>query len=275
MRSPWIAAVAALALLAGCQQGNQQNTSAQHAAAPAIAPGTTINGSITLREPVPIAAGATLTVKLVDVAQPEVPIAEKSLPVTGEPPYTFALDFDPARIAPDRTYVVNAVLTDGDRHFVAALSTPVLTHTAGTSVQIVLNAEPTESEKLAEACSHIEKQIGGMKTVAGTYTTEESSVGWDAFAQSGSVRFVRVNTDFDKGGHSSANFAYDAGQPMCAKQPGGVRAKWVVGWNPAGEVVFRGSGGSEPDDATVSALRDAATKALQMAQEKVDASRRR
>jgi hypothetical protein len=48
-----------------------------------------------------------------------------------------------------------------------------------------------------------------------------------------------------------------------------------VGWNPAGEVVFRGSGGSEPDDATVSALRDAATKALQMAQEKVDASRRR
>jgi putative lipoprotein len=210
MRNHWIAAVAALALLGGCNSADQP-AAGQHAATPGVAAGTTITGKVTLREPLPIGAGAKLDVKLVDVAQPAIPVAEKVIDVSGAPPYAFSLDFDRAKVSAGRTYVVNALLIDGPRRFVPALNSPVLTHGAGTSVEIVLNTEATPAEKLAEECTKLENHIGGMKTVNGTYTTEDSSVGWDAFAQGGVVRYVRVNTEFDKGGSSSANYAYKDG----------------------------------------------------------------
>ena len=279
MRNHWIAAIAALALLGGCNsadQGAGQSGTPSQAPKPAIAPGSAITGTVTFHDQIPINPGAKLDVKLVDIAQPEIAIAEKTFDVGGAPPFTFTLDFDPTRISASRTYVINAILTDGPRRFVPALNSPVLTHGSGTTTQVVLNAEATPAEKLAEDCSHVEKQIGGMKKVAGTYTTDDSSVGWDAFAQGGTVRYVRVNTDFDKGGHTSVNYAFDNKQPMCIKQPGGIKAKWVVGWNGNGEIVFSNkSGGGELGDADISALKDAATKAFQMAQDKVDASKKR
>ena len=73
MRSQWIAVVAALVFLGGCDSANQNGASAPGKngapAAPAIAPGTTINGTVTLHDPIPVAQGAKLDVKLVDVAQ--------------------------------------------------------------------------------------------------------------------------------------------------------------------------------------------------------------
>lgn len=275
MRNHWIAAVAALALLGGCNSADQP-AAGQHAATPGVAAGTTITGKVTLREPMPIGAGAKLDVKLVDVTQPAIPVAEKTIDVSGAPPYTFSLDFDRAKVSAGRTYVINVLLIDGPRRFVPALNSPVLTHGAGTSVEIVLNTEATPAEKLAEECTKLENHIGGMRTVNGTYTTEDSSVGWDAFAQGGVVRYVRVNTEFDKGGSSSANYAYKDGKPMCAKQPGGLKAKWNVGWGEDGQVLFRQkAGGDELDDAAVDAFRDAAMKALAPAQAKVDAGRKK
>ena len=274
MRNHWIAAVAALALLGGCNSADQP-AAGKHAATPGVAAGTTITGKVTLRDPMPIGAGAQLDVKLVDVAQPTIPLAEKVIDVSGAPPYAFSLDFDRAKVSAGRTYVVNALLIDGPRRFVPALNSPVLTHGAGTSVEIVLNTEATPAEKLAEECTKLENHIGGMKTVKGTYTTEDSSVGWDAFAQGGVVRYVRVNTEFDKGGSSSANYAYKDGKPMCAKQPGGVRAKWNVGWGEDGQVLFSAKAGGELDDAAVEAFREAAMKALAPAQAKVDAGRKK
>lgn len=276
MRNYWIAAIAAVAVLGGCNSADQQ-TAAQQAAKPAIAPGTTITGTVSFQDQIPIAAGAKLDVKLVDANQPAIVIAEKVFDLGGEPPFRFALDFDAARISASPTYIVNAILTDGPRRFVPALSSPVLTHGSGTTVEVVLKAEATPAEKLADDCTSIEKHIGGMKQVDGTYTTEDSSVGWDAFAQTGTVRYVRVNTDYDKGGHSSVNYAYNDGKPMCAKQPGGVKAKWNAGWSDTGTVLFSAkSGGSgELADAEIQALKDGALKALQMAQAKVDASRKK
>jgi len=273
MRKPWIAALAVLALLAGCNSGNQQ---AQTTAAPAIAPGTSITGTVTLRDPIPIGAGATLDVKLVDVAQPQIAVAEKTIDISGAPPYTFSLDFDPAKITANRTYVINAVLTDGPRRFLPALNSPVLTHGSSTTTQVVLTAEPTPAEKLADECSQLEKRIGALRKVDGTYTTDDASIGWDAFAEKGRVRFVRVNTDFDKGGHSSVNYAFKDDKPMCAKEPGGVRSQWNAGWGDNGEVMFsHKAGGATLADSEVAALHDGAIKAFQMAQEKVDASRRK
>jgi putative lipoprotein len=277
MRNHWLAALVALAVLGGCNSADQGTPGrGDKPVAPAIAPGTTITGTVTFHDPVEVGAGSKLDVKLVDVAQPEIAIAEKSSDVSGAAPFNFSLDFDPARIAASRTYVINAVLTDGPRRFLPALNSPVLTHGAGTTTQVVLNPEPTPAEKLAEECSQLEKHIGAMKKVDGTYTTEDSSVGWDAFAESGHVRYVRVNTDLDKGGHNSVNYGYKDDKPMCAKQPGGVRAPWSVGWSDSGEVGFsRKPGGGELSEADAKALYDGATHAYQMAQERVDASRKK
>jgi putative lipoprotein len=276
MRNQWIAVVAALVILGGCDSANQGATDASGKngapVAPAIAPGTTINGTVTFHDQIPIAQGSKLDVRLVDIAQPEIAIAEKIFDVGGAPPFTFALDFDPSKISANRTYIINALLTDGPRRFVPALNSPVLTHGSSTTVQVVLNAEATPAEKLKEEFSKLQSHIGGMKKVADTYTTEESSVGWDAFAETGVVRFVRVNTEFDKGGRSSVTYAFKDGKPMVVKQRGGA----TVGWGDNGDLLWNEkSGGGELGEADIKSLHDAALKALQMAQEKVDAGKKK
>lgn len=275
MRNYWIAAIAALAVLGGCNSANN-DTAKQQPAKPAIAPGNTITGKVTFHNDIPIAPGSKLDVKMVDANQPDIVIAEKVFDVGGTPPFSFSLDFDPSRISPQPTYIVNAILTDGPRRFLPALSSPVLTHGNGTTVEVVLKAEATPAEKLADECTSVEKHIGGLKVVDGTYTTEDASIGWDAFAKNGVVRYVRVNTIFDKGGKNSVNYAFNEGKPMCVKQPGGVKAKWNVGWDAAGQVVFSAkAGGGELTDAEIQALKDGAMKALQMAQARVDATRKK
>lgn len=275
-RNLWIAAIAALVFLGGCSPAdNNGGAPAGKAAAPAIAPGTTITGTVTLHDPMTIGAGAKLNVRLVDVAQPEIAIADHTFDVSGAAPFNFSLDFDPSKISASRTYVVNVELDDGPRHFVPALNSPVLTHGNGIATQVVLNAEATPAEKLKEEYSKLKAHIGGMKKVAGTYTTDTASIGWDAFAESGVVRFVRVNTvgDEDKGGGRSAvKYAFKDGKPMVVEQTGGA----TVGWGDKGDVLWNDkAGGGHASDADIASLRDAALKALQMAQDKVDAGKKK
>lgn len=270
MRNQWIAVLATAAFLAGCNSADQAGSGKN--AAPAIAPGSTINGTVTFHDQIPIGAGAKLDVKLVDIATPEVAIAEKTFDVGGAPPFNFALEFDPGKIGVTRTYVVNALLIDGPRHFVPALNSPVLTHGTGTTVQVVLNAEATPAEKLKEEFTKLQAHIGGMKKVAGTYTTDTASIGWDAFAESSGVRFVRINTDMDAGGRSSVKYAFNNGKPMVVKQQNGA----TVGWGDKGEVLWNEKpGGGSLGEAEIKSMRDAAMNALQMAQDKVDAGKKK
>lgn len=270
MRNQWVAALAVLAFLGGCSP-DQGGSNVGKPAAPAVAAGTTINGTVTFHDQIPIGAGAKLDVKLVDIAQPGVPVAEKIFEVGGAPPFTFALDFDPAKINPGRTYVVNASLTDGKRHFVPALDSPVLTRGTGTTAQVVLNAEATPAEDMKEEYTKLKDHIGGMRTVAGTYTTDAASIGWDAFADPSGVRFVRLNTVLDAGGRNSVQYAYKDGKPFVVKQGGAM-----VGWDAAGAVVLNEKqGGGTVAEGDIKAMRDAATSALQMAQEKVDAGKKK
>ncbi len=276
MRNLWIVAIAALVFLGGCSSAdNNGGAPSGKTAAPAIAPGTAITGTVTLHDPIAIGAGSKLNVRLVDIAQPEIAIAERTFDVSGAAPFSFSLDFDPSKISASRTYVVNAQLDDGPRHFVPALNSPVLTHGNSTATQVVLNAEATPEEKLKEDFNKLQAHIGGMKKVAGTYTTDTASIGWDAFAESGVVRFVRVNTvgDDDKGGGRSAvKYAFKDGKPMVVKQTGGA----TVGWGDKGDVLWNEkAGGGQVGDADIASLRDAAMKALQMAQEKVDAGKKK
>jgi putative lipoprotein len=284
MRKLSIAAFIALGLLAGCNNaGNQapttaggQTTAKNPAAAAAAAANTpipsTVSGSVTLKDPIQISQGAKLDVKLVDVATPDAPIAEKNLDVSGNPPFQFSLDIDPARIDRSRTYTVNAVLTDGERRFLPALTAPVLTGGSPATAQITLSPEPTAGEKLKDDYAKLQGRIGGMKAVTGTYTTDDSSIGWDAFAEHGKVVFVRVNTEYDKGGRTSVKYAFKDDKPMFAKQTGGA----TVGWDDTGTaIVNEKQGGGSLNDKELGPLHDAATKAFQMAQEKVDASKKK
>ncbi|HET7923290.1 MAG TPA: YbaY family lipoprotein, partial [Rhodanobacteraceae bacterium] len=157
MRKLSIAAFIALGLLAGCNNaGNQNPTAGGQTPANGTTPAaeapipSTVSGSVTLKDPAEIGQGAKLDVKLVDVATPDSPIAEKSLDVSGNPPFNFSLDIDPAKIDRHRTYTVNAVLTDGERRFLPALTAPVLTGGSPATAQITLSPEPTAGEKLKD-----------------------------------------------------------------------------------------------------------------------------
>jgi putative lipoprotein len=281
MRNLTLAALAALALavLTGCNPANQNEGSAQNGAsgtpgkADANAPiPSTVSGTVTLRDPVTIGEGARLDVKLVDVAEPGVPIAEKTFDVSGAPPFNFSLDLDPSRIDRKRAYTVNAVLTDGERRYLAGLTSPVLTGGSPSTVQILLTPEPTASEKLKDEYSKLQSRIGGMKKVAGTYTTDDASIGWDAFADHGHVVFARVNTEYDKGGRTAVKYAFRDDKPKYVKQQGGA----TIGWGDNGDVVVNEkAGGGEVDEKEIESIRDAATKAFQMAQERVDAQKKK
>lgn len=282
MRKWILPAVASLALLAGCQPGDEAPQAPGSAAnggptAPSTAIADTIHGTVKIGDAMAVNPGARLDVELVDVAQPEIVIASQGFDVGATPPpFTFDLPLDPSRIDASRTYVLNVVLTDGDRKFLSPLSTPVLTGGAGANPQIVLNPEPTPSEKMKAGFQSLQAQIGGMKKVDGTYTTDDASVGWDAFSRNGDVVFVRVNTDFDAGGSRAVKFAYRAdGDPMAlVMQEGGVTSR--VGWDEGGAVVLNEkSGGGTLTDEEIAALRADAEAAHARAQERVDATRNR
>ena len=279
MRKLSIAAFIALGLLAGCNNaGNQSPTAGGRTSANGNAPAaeapipSSVTGSVTLKDPAEIGQGAKLDIKLVDVSTPEIPIAEKSMDVSGNPPFNFSLDIDPSKIDRHRTYTVNAVLTDGERRFLPALTAPVLTGGSPGTAQITLSPEPTAGEKLKEEFAKLQRSIGGMKAVNGTYTTDDASIGWDAFAEHGKVVFVRVNTEYDKGGRTSVKYAFKDDKPMFAKQQGGA----TVGWDDSGSVIVNEKqGGGSLGDKELAPIHDAATKALEMAQEKVDASKKK
>ncbi len=274
MRMHWLVALAALAMLGGCESANQSAPApGQKAVAPAIAPGTTITASVVLHDPMTIGAGAKLSTRLIDSAQPDLPLAEKTFDVSGNPPFNFTLDFDRARISAARSYEVKAVLVDGERRFQAGLATPVLTHGAGTTVQIMLTAEATPAEALKAEFGKLQGRIGGMKKIAGAYTTDTASIAWDAFAEANQVRYVRVNTELDAGGRSAVHYAFHKdGKPMYVQEKGGAS----VGWGEDGKLLVNlKRGGGELSQSEVDSLRDAATKAQHMAQEKYDASRKK
>lgn len=276
MRKQWLAAIAVLAILGGCDSAsNPGNGSGKNGepAAPAIAEGTTLNGTVTFQDQIPVAEGSKLDAKLVDAAQPDVALAQKTFDVGGTPPFKFALDFDRSKIAPDRYYIVRTVLTDGPRRFLPALNSPVLTHGSGIDVQVVMKAEATPAELIKEDYKKLQTRIGAMKKVNGVYTTDNASIAWDAFSEGGKVRFVRLTSLADAGGKTSYKYAYTKdGKVMYALQTGGA----TIGWNDKGEaLVNEKPGGAKSSDDEIKSMADAAQKAFESAQAKVDAAKRK
>ncbi len=272
-------ALAALVVLGGCNNASNQQatapagngaTPAQQANAPI---GNTVTGKVSLRDPLPIGESARLEVKLVDVTMPDIVIAESNAPVTGQPPYAFTLTFDAAKIDRTRTYVVNALLFDGDRRFVPALQFPVLTGGAPSNADIVLTAEATPGEKLNDEFGKLKSQIGGMKRIQDSFLDGDLSVAWDGFYETGGkVRFMRVNTEKGEGDtavRGNVEYAFLDDKPMVVSKKSGNGAT-RVGWDAQGNVVLnKAAGGGEVAEADIKTFQADAVKALAMGQAKV------
>ena len=274
-------ALTALAVLGGCNSSNQgaaastangngAGSTTQQQANTAIP--NQISGSITLREPAAIEPGSKLKIQLVDVAQQDLVLAETSEDVSTQPPYQFTLSVDPSRIDPTRVYVVNVTLVDGERHYVQALQSPVLTGGAGATIDVVLNGEATPGEELKEAFSKLKSHIGGMKRIQDAFLDGDLSVAWDGFYEAGNkLRFMRVNSELGDGDtavRSNIEYAFLEGKPMAILKKGSVTTR--VGWDKDGHVILNEkSGGSTITDEEAKSFYDGAVKAFAMGEKKL------
>jgi uncharacterized lipoprotein YbaY len=137
-------ALLALALLSGC------NSSAppppQAAPAPKVA--NSVSGKVMLREPRELSAQTRLELRVTDVAQPGLILAQTTVTPANQPPISFNLPIDTSKVDPRRTYAVEAMLIDGERRYLPVLQYPVLTHNAAAQVEIVVAPEATPAEKM-------------------------------------------------------------------------------------------------------------------------------
>lgn len=227
--------VTALAL-AGCNGSGSSPQGADGGTPAAPVQANKVSGTIALRDAGQLSPDAKLDIKLVDVSsEGGTPLATKTVaPV--QLPQSFELEFNPADINPADLYVVQAQLTDGDRHYAMVLQAPVLTKGASNQVSIQLAAEQTPAEKELDAFKAAQKQIGGMKITQGSKLESDVSRAWQVFRSGGAVQFIRAQADYGDKGFTSTDFAYKDGKPWVVVQqkksskdakPGTIeRASW-------------------------------------------------
>ncbi len=110
-------------------------------------PGTTVTGSVGMRERLALRPGFELIVKLLDVSRADAPavvLAEQVISLgTRQLPVPFALAYDPARIEPSHSYMVQArVEFHGQLAFITDQQYPVITRGAPSHVDVVVKRVP-------------------------------------------------------------------------------------------------------------------------------------
>ena len=273
MTKYFVLAIAALALLGGCDKfgGGAADKDAANKA-PEVVKANAITGSVSMRDQIVVAEGSRLEIKLVDLSQEEIPVAETVQTVTGQPPYAYSLDISKVTVVPTHTYEMRVLLIDGDRRFIPALISQVLTKGGGATADIMVKAEPTPSELTKGEIDKLQKQSGGMKTMKDSFLTDKESVAWDGFYKEKQVRFVRVTTiteGKEPGNTSRSNvkYAYKDNKPL-----GVIAGSTTYGWNENGELMVNiKSDGSEGDAEAATAYYAQAERTLTMAQNKMPA----
>jgi putative lipoprotein len=280
MRMSTLFALTLVVLLAGCNS----STAPPPQAAPAKPIADHVNGRVMLREPRELSPQAKLELKVADVAQPDVVLAQTTVSPANQPPITFNLPIDTSKVDAKRTYAVEATLTDGDRRYLPVLQYPVLTHNAPSTVEIVVAPEPTPAEKMYEDFKKTLGQIGGMKSINGSALNDNASVAWDAFVQGTNagpkVRVVREITDLDGDkGRITYKMAYQNDKPWVAikeESPAGSNHPFAttrVGWDDNGQLVLKehsaGGQNTEVSGDDAKAIYEHARQALATAQTKV------
>ncbi|MEO6926833.1 MAG: DUF1481 domain-containing protein [Rhodanobacter sp.] len=255
MRKTVLSLVSITALaLAGCNGSpSSQQEDAGHpapATSAATAPAATeVSGTISLRagSPQP-SADAKLVLNLADVsstAAGSAPLASKTSPA-GTFPQSFTLSFNPTDVKAGDLYVIQAILTDGDRQYVMPIQAPVLTKgTKNDGVSIELVAQQTPGEKLLAAFKAEQEQLGVMKVTHGTKLEKDVSRGWQLFRQDGQVKFIRELVDYGKDGFTNTDYAYRDGKPWAIVQQtmptrdGKPTAIERAGWSDDGTLVLQ------------------------------------
>lgn len=249
-------------------------------AAPVIA--NSVSGTVLLRDPRELSAQAKVDLKVVDVAQPDVVLAQATLNDANKLPLAFTLPIDPSKVDPKRTYSIDAVLTDGDRRFLPVLQNPVLTNKAPSKIDIVLAPEPTPAEKMYEGYRKAYAQIGSLKSISGSSLNDKSTTAWDAFLSNGKVKLVREITDLDEDkGRITIKMAYQGDDPWVVvkdESPAGSNKSFAttkVGWDETGNVVLKEkTGGADVSDAEVKGLYAHAQAAFKVAQARAPAPKK-
>lgn len=121
------------------------------AAGAAAAQSPVVSGEAGYRARIAAPPGLAFEATLADVSRADAPatvIGRARIEDAGQPPYRFAIPYDPAVIDPAATYAVRATLTHGGRLWATSdTHTPALTRGAGDSVTLtmVLVAQPAET----------------------------------------------------------------------------------------------------------------------------------
>ena len=246
----WSLMTVAAVALAGCNNSSNPSSSTgtdgTEANAPAAAPHS-VTGTVTLRGGITPSSQGKLDISLVDVtAQGSAPLATKTIAPATTFPAQFELDFNPANVATNDLYIVQAELTDGDRHYTMPLQAPVLTKgNPATNINVELAPEQTPGEKMLAAFQGVQKQIGGMKRTAGTKLEANASRAWQVFREGGEVKFIRELVDYGDKGFTSTDYAYKDGKPWVVQQqkkssqnakPSSVD---TAGWGDDGSLVLK------------------------------------
>ena len=126
-----LVALAAL-ILAGC-------------ASPAPRETAEVTGQVIYRERMLLPPNARVTVVLADTSLMDAPakVIDTQVLTGGSPPYTFTLNYDPAKIDPRHTYSVSArIEVDGKLRFITDTHTPVITRGAPNHVEMIAVGVP-------------------------------------------------------------------------------------------------------------------------------------
>ena len=223
--------IVAMALaVAGCNAPNSsQQTGAGAPASTNSAGGATklpseVSGTISLRPGTPApSSNATLVLNLANVSSSAAgapPLATRTAPA-GSFPQSFKLSFNPSDVKPNDLYVVQVILTDGDRHYSMPIQSPVLAKgSKNDSVNIQLVAEQTPSEKLLADFNAEKQQLGGMKVTNGTKLEKDASRSWQVFRKDGQTAMILELVEYTEKGKefTSTYYAYKDGKPWAIVQ---------------------------------------------------------
>lgn len=275
MRTLLSLALLSLACLAGC---NSQNAAPPAPAQPVQKIANAVSGRVMLREPRELSAQSRLELRVVDVANPGLVLAQANISPANQPPIAFNLPIDTSKVDARRTYAVETKLVDGDRRYLPVLQYPVLTRGAPAQVEITVAPEATPGEKMYEDFKKAFGQIGAMKSYNGSALNDNASVAWDAFTQNNKIRVVREITDLDNDkGRVTYKMAFQNDVPWVVQKeesPAGSNRPYAttkVGWDPDnGQLVLKerlASGqNNEVSEADAKAIYDHAKQAFATAQ---------
>jgi uncharacterized lipoprotein YbaY len=271
MRALMFAVSLALLTLAGCGQQSAPTPAASTAGPaaggpPPVPAGTpAVRGSVLIEGLTDLPAKLQLRLRLLDVSDPSIAppvIAERLEPAPAKVPYSYALPFEQARIAPDRRYAIeSSLLASGAILYGTPAPVSVLTQGAGRQVNLTLvrgslsAADAAPADLLKQAFDALEASIGGMERLTGERIDANVTIGWDGFADGDDVRFARENVDYGDAGSASLRYGYRSGQPwVIAREQKGVLS--LVGWGDSGEVLLnRHAEGEQMDEAQIAELR--------------------